>query len=287
MNQIKITLSIILGILLINLASALTITSVSSYPAQIEPGENAKITLEIKNNLDQDIENVEISLDLENVPFAPYQSSSEKTISKIREDKTKDIEFAVMALGDAESGTYKIPVKIRYNETEKISYISLIVNSEPSLEIEYEGNLIKGRNNELTIKIINSGLSDVKSLSIEVSDAVGIQILNSKYVYIGNIDSDDFDSANFKVLVNENAPISVNLPIKLSYRDSLNKVYGENKNIELRTYTEKQATRLGLIKKSKLGQIAISIIILVVLFVIYRKMRKRLRKKREREKKEK
>jgi len=283
----KLILSIIAIILIqIYLANALTIASVSISPQQIAPGGNAKISLEIKNNLEEDLTNVEISLDLKDLPFAPYQSSSETTFDEIREDRSKTAEFEVVALSNAESGTYKIPVKLSYKDSEgekveKTSYISLIINSKPDLQIDYEGNLIKGKNNELTIKIVNSGLSSVKLLSLEVSGISGLKILSSKAVYIGEIDSDDFDSAEFKVFVSENSASFIGLPVKLSYKDALNNNYEENKNLQLRTYTTEEAVKLELITKSNTFTIIIAVVVLIILYLIYRLIRKRLRRKKE------
>jgi len=268
---------IIAALMLTSLASALTINYVSTTPSQVEPGKTATISLGIKNNLDEDIENVGISLDLENLPIAPYKESTEKTIDEIEEDKTKYLEFEIIVLSEASSGTYKIPVSINYNETQKTSYISLIVNAQPSLELDYEGTLIKGGNNELTLRIINSGLEDVKLLSIAVDDGSGLKFLSSKYVYIGDVDSDDFETVEFDVFIRENAGSTIELPVQFSYRDSLNKVYEESRSVVIKIYTVDEAVSVGLIAKSNTMTYVGWIIGIIVIYILYRIIRKRRR----------
>ena len=140
--------------------------------------------------------------------------------------------------------------------------------------------LIKGQSSELIIRIVNSGLGDVKLLSLELETVRGMRILDNKKVYIGDIDSDDFDSVEFKLKVDENAPSIISLPIKLNYKDFQNNNIEENKNLELRIYTKEQAINLGLVKKSNTLVIVIGIIILIILFLVYRAIRKKLKKKR-------
>jgi len=279
-----ITAIIMAGISLLNLASALTITSVTSNPQEIQPGEKVSLDLEIENNLNDDVTDVTISLDLKDVPFAPYQSSSDISYDEIREDRSKNVEFELIANSDAESGTYKIPVKISYilnnEEKESSGLVSLLVHAEPKLEISLEDSvLIKGKNNDLRVKIVNSGLGNAKFLNVKIKEVSGLKLLSASSVYLGNLDSDDFDSAEFKVFISEQAGI-INLPVTLTYTDARNNKIGEDLSLQLKTYTEKQAVELGLIKKSNTAIIVSGIIIIVILFFVYRGIRRKLKKKK-------
>lgn len=284
-KQIAITMiALLIVVQIISIASALTITSVSSYPNEIAPGESVSLSLTVENNLDDDIEDVVVSLDLTNVPFAPYQSSNQVTFSKIKEDSEKEISLDLISFANAESGTYKIPVEMsyKYNNTIRTDsgVISLIVNAKPIIDVSVENSvLIKGKSDKLNIKIVNSGLGGLKFLTIKVGSASGLKMVGSDSVYIGNIDSDDFDTAEFDIFVNENAPSSINLPLEISYRDSRNNEIKENKNLILRSYTNEEAIQLGLTTKNNtLTYIGIAVG-LVVIYLIYRGIKKRRKKK--------
>ena len=275
----------IIAVLLINLASALTIDSVISSPAEIQPGERVNVELVIENNLGEDVEDVAVSLDLTNVPFAPYQSSSELSIDKIKDDNEEDLSFKLIADSDAKSGNYKLPVKIKYRinseNKEDSGLISLIVNAKPKLDVSVEDSvLIKGKTADLKIKVTNSGLGEAKLLNIKLGNVLGIKMLSTDTVYIGSIDSDDFDTAIFRVIVSETAGSSIGLPLELSYTDSRNEQVKENKNIQARTYTENEAVKLGLVTKSRTATYIIGVIAIIVLYLIYRTIRKRLKKRK-------
>ncbi|MDP3026115.1 MAG: hypothetical protein Q8N63_00260 [Nanoarchaeota archaeon] len=294
-NKKTIAVSVILALYLISilsLASALTITSVETTPEIIAPGEASTIKIGIENEGNEDVEEVSVSLDLTNsaLPFAPYGSSSEVSFDEIREGREEYAEFEIIALSNAESGIYKIPLEISYKikgETEvntKKSLIGISVSSKPIVDVGIEdGLLLKGQESKFSIKVTNKGLSNVKFLEIELQGGLYYTILSQKNVYIGDIDSDDFDTAEFNVFFKENAPSSTNMPFIVRYKDSLNNEYEENFNLQATTYTTKQATELGLIAKSNTTTYVIAVIAVVVIYFIYRKIKKRGKMKKAEE----
>jgi hypothetical protein len=294
-NKMKIKILILLTAIFIAqicLASALTISSVSSNPNEVQPGEKFTLELKIENNLGDSVENVIVSLTLNDktnpVPFAPYQSSSEDMIDEINDGDDEKASFDLIALSDAISGTYTIPIQVSYrldNGTqvpfESLGLVSVIINAKPKIDVSSEGSvLIKGTNGKISVKVINSGLGDSKFLSITLKQISGMKITNADKVYIGNIDSNDFDTAEFNVFVNTNAQSLINLPVELTYTDSRNNQITENKIISIKTYTAKEATELGLISKNNISFIIVSIVGLLVLFLIYRRIRKKTKNKR-------
>jgi len=271
-------------------ADALTISSVDVSPEQIIPGGTAEITLNLENNFDRTLSDIEVYLDFssEKVPIAPYGSGAEMSIEEIKSDKSKTLIFSVIALSDAKPGVYKIPVMIKYTdngtEVKKSSLISLSINSNPMLYITAEDSiLIKGQGNTLSIKIVNNGLSDVKLLTIKLNEVIGINMLSQSEVYIGELSSDNFDSAEFKIFVSENAPGLLNMPVELRYRDAANNELKETKNLEINAYSKEEAISLGLIKRNNSLAIAITIAVLVIAFIIYRRIRKKRRQKAARQ----
>ena len=278
---------ILLSLISITMISAITIKDVSSSPGEIVPGEIASISIEIENIFEENVENLNIRLDLSEVPFAPYQSSSEKYLEELDDGDEETFVFKLIALPETDTGIYKIPVKINYeyegeNKT-KEDLISLIVNSKPELKISLEDSvvLIKGKENKISIKIVNSGLSDTKFVYLETSDTSGIKFLGEKEQYLGDIDSDDFDSIDYQIYLSAESPNSISLPITLRYKDSTNKEYTETRIIILNTYSLKEAQDLGLVEKQNYT-LPVIIGIVILGYIVYRILKKRkLKKKRE------
>ena len=229
-------------------ASALTISSVDVSPSEIAPGGTAEITIDLKNNFDRTLSDIEVYLDFssENLPLAPYGSGAEKSLEEIRSDKSKTIVFSVIALSDAKPGVYKIPAMITYTdnwtEVKKSSLISLSINSNPMLYITSEDSvLIKGQSNALSIKIVNKGLSDVKLLTVRLNEVIGINMLSQQEIYIGELSSDNFDSAEFRIFVSNNAPGILNVPVELEYRDATDNELKDTKNLDINAYHKHEA----------------------------------------------
>jgi len=285
------------------MTSALTIKSVSSNPEEAQPGEVVTVSIEIENTNNYDAENINVKLILTeekgeanpltgiaetsgiNLPFAPYQSSSEKFLEDLKKGDEEDIKFRLIVLPEAVSGIYKIPVEMIYEDDDGKEYtkkdlISVIVNSKPELKISAEDSvIIKGKENKISLRIVNSGLADVKFVYITLEDVSGINVLSENEQYIGDVDSDDFDSVDYRIYVSAVASNILNLPINLVYKDSTNKEFEETKKISLRVYSLKEAQNLGLIAKPSYKYYIIAGG-LVIIYIIYR-IRKSIKKKRK------
>jgi len=283
MKKINIWISLILGILLLttlaSLVSAITIKDISISPNLVEPGEKFSASIELENNFDSNVENVQVSLDLSNVPIAPETSSS-VFAEEIKEDKSKDFDFDLIAQSDAEAGVYKFPVLISYTlDTKTIQEtgtISVTINAKPVLDLNAEGFLLAGKN-QLNIKITNSGLA--KARFLEISAGTGsYQFLSSNKIYIGDLNSDDFDTFSFDIYTSK--PGTITIPLNIKYKDFANNDYEESKDVFIRVYSQEEALQLGLVTKSKTGTYIVIAVVLIILYVIYRKIRKWLKNRK-------
>lgn len=275
-------LAIYVFLFAISLSNALTIDSVS-MTNEIKPAESSKIIMGIKNDGDEDLEDVSVKLDLKEVPFAPFNSASEVSIDKIVENKIKYAEFEIVALNNAKSGIYKIPLIITYNELgikkTKESLISVVVDSKPIVDVNADQDLLlKGKENEVIVRITNKGLSDVKFLEIEIKENNFFNLLGSKKYYIGDIDSNDFDTLKIKVFFKDSSLDIVSIPVTVKYKDDLNKEYKEEFNLSLKVYTENKAVEIGLIKKNNTILYIVGVVITLVLYLLYRNLKKRSKK---------
>ncbi len=282
-NKIKSKILIIfcMALFSLNFISAISITDVLSSPEEVVPGQVVEVFIEIENIFEYDVTNLNVKLKLENVPFAPYQSSSEKFLDELEEGDEKDFKFRLIALPETDTGIYKIPVEISYEDEEKnvstkYELISITVNSKPELKVSLEDStvLIKGKENVFSVKIVNSGLADVKFVYLIVDNVKGIKFLSEKEQYIGDINSDDFDNIEYEVYVNADASGTINLPIVLKFKDATNKEFIESKNVILKTYSLKEAQSLGLVQKPSYTPYIIGGV-LVLGYIFYRIMKKR------------
>ena len=86
MKNKLIPLTIFIFLISLNFILAVSIRDVSSSPEEVAPGQIVEIVIEIKNIFEDDVLNLNIKLDLSgDIPFAPYQSSSEKFLEELKD----------------------------------------------------------------------------------------------------------------------------------------------------------------------------------------------------------
>lgn len=260
----------------------LIITQVASLPNTLAPGSDGQITLEIENTGDEKVKDVFVRLDLVgDIPFAPRASSTERMVESIRKQSSASFSFNIHVLPSAEVKIYKIPVKITYTDAfgktfTKSDIVSLEILTEPHLEVSLDNSgFIVGRESKITLKAINAGLGDVKFLDIKLLPG-DYEILSPDRVYIGNVDSDDFQTADFDLIFLEKRSL-LNLEVK--YRDEAHKEYLQLISLPVNVYSEERAKELGLIKTPYALVLGIGIALFLVLAIILRRILRKKRKK--------
>lgn len=286
-KQISLAITgMVLVVMSLFLVSAVTIKDVSSSPREVAPGETLEVSIKVENIFSYDVENVNVELNLVEVPFAPYQKSASDFLEELESEEDEKFNFKLIALPEASSGVYKIPVVITYlnddeEEKTKTSLISVTVNAKPELKLSVDENgvLIKGREGTLTLKLVNSGLSDVRFVYVTPDSTTRLNILSEKEQYVGDLDSDDFDSVEYSVYISNSATNNLNVPVVLKYRDATNKEFTETQTVKVRVYSLEDAQSMGLVAKSDYALYG-GIGAVVLLYLVYRWRKKRKNKRR-------
>ncbi|MBI5803748.1 hypothetical protein HY450_00725 [Candidatus Pacearchaeota archaeon] len=278
-NKIKLALiTLAVVVFLSSFVSALAINSV--LVDELSPGQEGTIRVELENLLSDDVVDVSLILDFSNTPFIPV-GTSEQSIDEIREDDEEIFAYRLKASSTAPPGDYEIPYELKYSinddDKSRSGTIGVKIASNPDLTFSIETQTpVVNRNGKLTLKIVNKGFSDARFVSIKAVPE-GFTILSEDEIYIGNIDSDDFETANFDVRFTS---ANANLITIVEYLDFSNKKVTQNVEIPLKVYTEEKAIELGIIQKSNtLTYIAIAIVIILI-FIIWRAIKKHRRMKR-------
>jgi len=244
-------------------------------PAVVAPGSKAKLTIVLKNYATSLLKDIKVVLDLgksgdEATPFSPIGSTNEKVLAYIEPESTKSMEFEIIADPDAVSKSYKIPISIKYSDTlgrnySKSNIVTVIVGGEPDVSVGIDSSTIytAGAAGEMTIKIVNKGLPDMKFVNVKLNKSDKYRVMSPAEVYIGNIDSDDYETADFKLYVEKTSEKKIVLPLSIQYKDANNKDYKNIVNLELPLYTSSEAKKLGLVQ----GNGKLTWILLIVLAV--------------------
>ena len=216
------------------------------------------------------------------MPFFPIGSTNEKVISYIEPQATKSMDFDLLVDPDAASKSYKIPISIRYSDATNRNYsksniITFIVGGEPDVSVGIDSTTIYsgGTAGEVRVKIVNKGLPDMKFVNLRLASDPKYRMLSPSEVYLGNIDSDDYETADFKIFVEKTSDKKVILPLTLEYKDANNKDYKKTVNLELPLYSSSEAKKLGLVKGNNRYYWILLTLVVVAGFFGYRVWKKR------------
>ena len=259
------------------------INSIELTPNEFLPGQTGEVTLVIKNLADSTLKDINVKLDLSSTltPFAPIETSTVKNIKTMLGGKSNTITYNVIATPDATSGVYKVPVTITFKDTVGTEYtsteiISLIVGGTPQIltNIEPETTFLSGTTGDVRANIINKGLVDIKYVTVKVNPNGNFELLSNDEVYIGNIDSDDFDSATFKLHVMSDFSGELVIPTTVTYMSANNKAFEKTYDLKMRVYSADEAKNLGLTAGSS-NTTTIIIVLVIVGYFGYRRYKKR------------
>lgn len=265
----------------------LSVSSVLSSMERIKPGGTTNVKISLKNMADSLIKDIKVMLDLDSVPLAPIGSTNEKTIMKLDAKKESTVEFNLIAEADAESKVYKVPMEIYYLDELGVEYgknstIGLIIGGEPDISVVIASSEIysSGKSGGIVIKFVNKGVMDLKFMNVQLRHTDDYEILSLDEVYIGNIDSDDYETAEFNLFVKPTKASEINIPINMEYKGANNEDYSKNIVLDLKLYSAAQTKKLGLTKGNSFVGIVVVIIIIVVGLFVYRRWRKKKKAKK-------
>ena len=273
------------------------VKNVSLTPQELAPGEKGRLNIIVENTGDSLIKDITLKLDLTlstltqqqlsllgavgiKVPFSPLNSATEQKVKNLMPGEKKTFSFDIITSPTAEADVYKIPILLTYYDTdntkhEKQDLISVIVSGKPDIKILLEDATVflKNQKGKIVLKIVNSGRIDAKFVNIKLENTKDFYVLSQNNNYVGDVDSDDYETAEFEVFVG-NTNKDILIPVTLNYEDPLGKKYELVEQIPLKIYTVAEAKKYGLIRTSKLLGIVIVILLVGIGYYIYNKVTK-------------
>ncbi|MBW6461693.1 MAG: hypothetical protein K0B07_01465 [DPANN group archaeon] len=265
----------------------INLVSMSTIPSQLLPGSHGEVRLIFKNTADSLLKNVKVTMDLSGVaiPFAPMGKSTTNIIKNMAGGEETIIVFEIIAKPDALSGIYKVPVTITFsdnvgNDYTRSEIVSIVIGGVPDLltYVESDTLFLSGYSGDIRVNIVNKGLVDVKAVTVKVLDTDEFELLSNDEIYIGNIDSDDFDSAGYTIHVPQTFSGELSVPVRINYMSANNDVYEVYEDLIVRVYTLSEAQSLGLVAKSSATTIYVLLFLFMLGYIVYKKRKNKKNK---------
>ncbi len=277
--------------------SVIYVSEYTLEPEMVAPGDIATVKLKLENKADSLLKDIKLTLSFtrtaaattsvsyEDWPFSPVGTTDELFLKQLSGGRFKEVEYKLKVDPDAEAGVYKLPLTIAYSDElaknyTKTNTLGITVGDTPDVKVDVDETEIykAGQKGAVTLKFVNKGLSDIKFLNVMIKDSKDFILMSPPEVYIGNIDSDDYESTDVELYLKQGANGKFVIPISYDFMDATNMKYKKEDNVEVKIYTAEEIEKLGLIQKGNGGTVFIVILILIGSYFAYRWWKKRRRK---------
>lgn len=236
-------------------------------PENAVPGSSHEMKIELKNLADSSLKNVQVSLDLADTPVAAETSAT--TVTGIEPGENTSVSFNLDVDESAENGVHRIPLTLEYeNEAgtqfERETTTGLRIGGSPQLEagINEIDRLTPGTPSTFTLRVVNRGFGTARFVDAELLETENLEVLSTPEIYIGNMDSDDYQTAEYTVRATGETG-KLELPVELSYRDLNGELVTEETTVETRLYTAQEVRSI----EGSGGNILVYAVIVLVLAV--------------------
>lgn len=254
----------------------LVIRNISTSPETLIPGEPSILKMIVENIGNQFVNDIVITFNSTNEIYLINDISNRK-ISRLDAGEFKEINFDIIVLPNTAEGVYKPKIIADYvnhigEERQDLGEIGLMVKATPAIFAKLDSTEIYKGNDIgiVTIKFVNNGLGDAKFLTAELLESKDYEIISSNAEYIGDLGSDDFESVDFRIKLNNEK--NVNLLLRIDYKDSLNKDFSKDFKLPFKIRTAKE---LGIKTNGTSTTIIIIVIIAIVSYFVYKKYKKK------------
>ncbi|MFB6241247.1 MAG: COG1361 S-layer family protein [Candidatus Nanosalina sp.] len=242
------------------------------FPQNVAPGTSKRINLTLENLADGQVKNIEVKLDLSKVPVATSGTTS-RAVTKITSDASSEVSFQLNVDESAENGVYRVPVTLEYENEAGTTFtrettVGVVVGGEPQLEAglnSVENRMTPGSTGTVTFRLVNKGRGSADFVEFSVPESEKYQVLSPSSVYMGGMDPDDYQTAEYQIHVSSDTE-QLSIPVEITYQTPRGEKTITQK-VKLPVYTSQELKSYGLVSGG--SPLPIIVVILVLAGGVY------------------
>jgi len=261
------------------------IDEVGLNPQEVEIGTPFEMTIKIDNKGTGFIENVKVKVDTANTQFTPVDMTNQKIVKRILGKSSAEVKFKFFVDPDATIDVHQIPIELTYYDKFGNSYsdstdagIPVIAKSKYLANLESTDIVTSGSKGKIVLSISNVGKGTIYFVILELVPTGDYEVIGPTKTYLGNLDSDDFETGQFQIFMKPTDKGKVPLIFRIYYRDAYDKLYNETFSIQHRLYTGEEAKKMGLVTpgtSATTNWMIIAIAAILIFFWWHRRKKKR------------
>ena len=260
----------------------LVIDNIKTNPERLSAGFPSDLKFILSNPTKSRFRNINLKLNLFDTPFTALNSIPEKIIYSLDAGQKTELDFSIITDIDAKSRVYKVPIELEYEDRlgklyKQNNSIALLINSPIGLQVDIEStDILKSKSSgEVVFSIANVESSDIKFLSVKVMESKDYEIVSSDRVYVGSIESDDFETVEFDLYVNPTREKEAKIKLLLEYKNAFNEESNKIVEVPLKLYSKREAINYGLLEPTTgFRTLVLFLLIALLMWKLYRNYRK-------------
>ncbi|HLF54130.1 MAG TPA: hypothetical protein VI612_00225, partial [Candidatus Nanoarchaeia archaeon] len=171
-------------------------------PSPVVPGQIVDVELTLRNAGRVAVKNVDVGIDLEDGKFSTVGTGTKQRIGYIGVGETEVVKFRLASDTSTEVKVYSVPVSLSYQDERNTQFsdtakISLVVNALPELSLTVDSTKFESKKvpGTVSLKVVNKGVVNLKYMTVKLVQMPDYEVLStSNEAYVGNLDSDDFET---------------------------------------------------------------------------------------------
>ncbi len=266
----------------------ITVTLLNQNPDPVEQGDVVELRFKVENTGSSTSERVQLQL-IEDYPFSIYTGSAVQDLGQLRAGQTGAdaiiVRYQVRIDENAAEGDNEVMLRLRLGEgiwqdyTKNDFFVDVKDYDVPQIQVYVRETTVNvaGQRGVVTVEIANTDLADVKFLQMTLLPTEDYRVLSANnYAYIGDVDSDDTETEDFEIFVNEGVEGELILPVMIQYQDTNEKRYEETFSLKVNIYNSSELRQFGL-KETNYSAIIGIVIVLAISALIYWRSRRKQR----------
>ena len=217
------------------------------FPEAVSSGTSTRMNVTIENTANAHFRNIDLSLNPSEKKPVVVSGTSTRRISSIASRDSQTVSYRLNIDDSADNGVYSIPIQMGYENEGGASLTQtastgIVVGGAPQIEagLSDDGEINAGSTGPVNLRFVNRGEGTAKFVKVEVQDSGNYTIRSGKSVYLGDMSSDDYQTAETTVYT-ESGTDEISLPIQVTYQEEgEERSFTEQVDVNVLTSEERQ-----------------------------------------------
>lgn len=248
------------------------------FPSDVGSGTTREMNVTLENTANAYFRNIELGLNPGQQTPVVVSGTSSQRVSSIAPDQQKTLSYTLNVDESAENGVYSIPMDLSYeNEAgatlTRSASTGIVIGGRPNIDvgITNDGAVNAGSTGEINFRFVNRGEGTAKFVQTEVQEGDGYTIRSGQSVYLGDMSSDDYQTASTEIYANDSVD-SVTVPVKVTYQEN-GQEQTFTEEVEVNVLTESERALYNTSSGNPVLPIAIVLILVAAGVYYWRKRR--------------